>query len=204
MQSQRLHTIWIRSTLILSSSLHVCLTCRLFPVGFQLKFFIHFSSPNACHMSRLYPCLLILTYVRSVNYEVPQCVIFIFMLPPNISRVTMLFPLWRSTSTSSNIIQGVVTTYRTIWCVDHAIAQAVSRRLLSAEASVHASVSPCGICGGLSGTGAGSFWSPSVFPCRHHSTSTSYSLISSEGWTNNTLEAQFYRDIVSTNGKNIN
>lgn len=86
------------------------------------------------------------------------------LLPPNISRVTMLFPLWRSTSTSSNIIQGVVTTYRTIWCVDYAIAQAVSRRFLSAEAIVHASVSPCGICGGLSGTGAGSFWSPSVFP----------------------------------------
>jgi hypothetical protein len=36
-----------------------------------------------------------------------------------------------------------------------AIAQAVSRRLLTASARVRAQVWSCGICGGQSGTGAG-------------------------------------------------
>jgi hypothetical protein len=46
------------------------------------------------------------------------------------------------------------------------MAQAVSRRPLTVEARV----SPCGICGGQSGTG--SVFSPrtSVFPCQFHST----------------------------------
>jgi hypothetical protein len=35
------------------------------------------------------------------------------------------------------------------------MAQAVSRRLLTAEARVRSRVSPCGICGGQSGTGTG-------------------------------------------------
>jgi hypothetical protein len=38
---------------------------------------------------------------------------------------------------------------------DHAIAQAVSCRLLTTAARVRARVSSCGICGGRSGTGAG-------------------------------------------------
>jgi hypothetical protein len=37
----------------------------------------------------------------------------------------------------------------------HAIAQAVSCRALTAKARVHTRVSPCGICGGQSGTGTG-------------------------------------------------
>jgi hypothetical protein len=36
-----------------------------------------------------------------------------------------------------------------------AMAQAVSRRPLTAEARVRSRVSPCGICGGQSGTGTG-------------------------------------------------
>jgi hypothetical protein len=37
------------------------------------------------------------------------------------------------------------------------VAQAVSRRPLTAEARVRSRVSPCGICGGQSGTGTGIF-----------------------------------------------
>jgi hypothetical protein len=58
-----------------------------------------------------------------------------------------------------------------------AIAQAVSRRILTAEPRVRSQVNTCGICGGQSGTGTGFSPSPSVFPCRYHSTATPYSLI---------------------------
>jgi hypothetical protein len=43
-----------------------------------------------------------------------------------------------------------------------AIAKAVSRQPLTAEARVRARVSPCGICGGQSGTGTGFSLSSSV------------------------------------------
>ena len=36
-----------------------------------------------------------------------------------------------------------------------AMAEAISRRPLTAEARVRSRVSPCGICGGQSGTGTG-------------------------------------------------
>jgi hypothetical protein len=45
-----------------------------------------------------------------------------------------------------------------------AMAQAVSRRPLTAEARVRSRVSPCEICGGQSGTGTGFFSELSVFP----------------------------------------
>jgi hypothetical protein len=51
-----------------------------------------------------------------------------------------------------------------------AMAQAVSRRSLTAEARDRSRVSPCGIFGGQSGTGTGFSPSTSVFPCQFHST----------------------------------
>jgi hypothetical protein len=66
------------------------------------------------------------------------------------------------------------------WCLVHtgnckpsigrAMAQAVSRRPLTADARVRSRVSPCGICGLQSGTGTG-FFPPntSVFPVLHYS-----------------------------------
>jgi hypothetical protein len=58
-----------------------------------------------------------------------------------------------------------------------AIAQAVSRRLLNAEARVRVQCTPCGIYGGQSGTGTGFSPSPSVFPCHYHSTDIPYLLM---------------------------
>jgi hypothetical protein len=54
--------------------------------------------------------------------------------------------------------------------LDRAMVQVVSRLRLTAEARVRARVIPCGICGGLSGTGTGFSPSSSVFPCQYHST----------------------------------
>jgi hypothetical protein len=50
------------------------------------------------------------------------------------------------------------------------MAQAVSRQPLTEETRVRSRVSPCGICGGQSGTGTGFSPSSSVFPCHFHST----------------------------------
>jgi hypothetical protein len=47
---------------------------------------------------------------------------------------------------------------------------AVSRRPLTAETRVRSWVSPCGIGGGQSGTGAGFSSNTSIFPCQFHST----------------------------------
>jgi hypothetical protein len=50
------------------------------------------------------------------------------------------------------------------------MVQAVSRRPLTAEARVRSRDSPCGICGGQSGTGTDFSLSTSVFPCQYHCT----------------------------------
>jgi hypothetical protein len=53
------------------------------------------------------------------------------------------------------------------------MAQAVSRRPLTAEARVRSRVSPCGVCGEQSGTRTGFSPKLSVFPCQFHSTGAS-------------------------------
>jgi hypothetical protein len=53
-----------------------------------------------------------------------------------------------------------------------AMAQAVSRRPLTAEARVRSRVSPCGLCGGQSGTGTGFSPSTSVLAYQFNSTGT--------------------------------
>jgi hypothetical protein len=50
------------------------------------------------------------------------------------------------------------------------MAQAVSRRPLSADARFRSPVSTCGICGGQIGTGIGFSPSTLAFPCQFHST----------------------------------
>jgi hypothetical protein len=50
------------------------------------------------------------------------------------------------------------------------MAQVVNRRPLITEARIRVWVSPCGICGGQSGTGTGLSQISLVFPCQYHST----------------------------------
>jgi hypothetical protein len=54
--------------------------------------------------------------------------------------------------------------------LNYEVGRAVSRRPLTGEARVRSCVSPCGICGGQSGTGTGFSPNTSVFPCQYHST----------------------------------
>jgi hypothetical protein len=70
------------------------------------------------------------------------------------------------------------------------IAQVVSYWLLTMEAWIHTQGSPCGICGGQSGTRASFSQSPSVFPRQYHSTAAPYSLMyHTGGWTMSWLMA---------------
>jgi hypothetical protein len=72
---------------------------------------------------------------------------------------------------------GGKTGLQLIIYVDHAIAQAVSCWLLTAEVWVHNQDSQCGICGGQSGTGTGFSPSPLDLPCQYHSADAPYSLM---------------------------
>jgi hypothetical protein len=56
------------------------------------------------------------------------------------------------------------------------MAQAVSRRPLTAKARVRARIGPCGVCGGQSGSGTGFSTSSSVFSCQYHSTVAAHGL----------------------------
>jgi hypothetical protein len=57
-----------------------------------------------------------------------------------------------------------------IFILSRSIAQAVSRRVLTAEFRFLYEAIPCGICGGRSVTGTDSFPNNSVYPCHYNST----------------------------------
>jgi hypothetical protein len=76
------------------------------------------------------------------------------MYIPNVVEISyVLLPVF---------LQQFSATIRAEEC--RATAQAVSHRLLTAEARVSVLVSQCGICGGQSGSGTGSSPSSSVPP----------------------------------------
>jgi hypothetical protein len=79
------------------------------------------------------------------------------------SRYTI--PLYVRYQVTSNFSLKIFNTLR-----GRAMAQAVSRRLLTAEARVRSRVGSCRICGGQSGTGTGFSPSTSVFSCQFDST----------------------------------
>jgi hypothetical protein len=90
----------------------------------------------------------------------PVCLIYLIFLH--------IFP----SRSSFTCLRKPATYFLTIRCnsnLGRAMAQAVSRRPATAEARFRSRVSPCGICGGQSGTGAGISPSTSVFPCQFHS-----------------------------------
>jgi hypothetical protein len=88
---------------------------------------------------------------------------------------------------------GKFVTVRTL--VGRAMAQEVSRRPLITEAQVRAQFSPCGICGGQSGTETGFYPSSSVLPCQYHSIMDLLAYVSPGDWIIGRWCPQF-RDIV--------
>jgi hypothetical protein len=86
---------------------------------------------------------------------------------PDIRRHCMKF------SRPVYLAPGICARHRRCWVsneLGRAMAQAVSHRSLTAQARIRSRLSPCGICGGQSGTGTGFSPSTSVFPCQFHST----------------------------------
>jgi hypothetical protein len=76
------------------------------------------------------------------------------------------------------------------------MAQAVSRRPLTAEPQGRVRVSPCGTCGGQGGTATGFSPNSSGFLCQYHFTVALHTQISSVGRTIGPLVAEV-RAIVS-------
>jgi hypothetical protein len=81
----------------------------------------------------------------------------IIHLPSIISKLILILLAFSRLSASGwcHFVLAVHSTMSLTLCLGRAIAQAVSRRLPTAEARVRAKVRSCGICGGQSGTGAG-------------------------------------------------
>jgi hypothetical protein len=76
------------------------------------------------------------------------------------------------------------------------MAQAVSRRPLTAEARIRARNSLCGICDGQSGTGTGFSPLSLVVPCKYHSSMAVHTHTSPGDEQQASYRPQF-RDIVS-------
>jgi hypothetical protein len=77
------------------------------------------------------------------------------------------------------------------WLSSHVMTQAVRRQSLTTEVRFRAGVSPCGICGGESGTGTCFDPCSLAFPCQYHSTMAFHTHISPGEWTIDTLVATF-------------
>jgi hypothetical protein len=75
----------------------------------------------------------------------------------------------------------------------HAMAQAVSRRPLTAEARFRSSFNPCGIFGGQNGIGMVCSPSSLVLPCRYYSTVALHAHTSPERRTTGPLVATVKR-----------
>ena len=102
-------------------------------------------------------CHNLLSYVLDFKYLTFKCVII---------RFTQNYTLEDSHILSTyKMVLAAVCTHR-----GRAMAQAVSRRPLTADARVRSRLGPCGICGGRSSVGIGFSPSTSVFPCQFHST----------------------------------
>jgi hypothetical protein len=80
--------------------------------------------------------------------------------------------LWSKNVTMKLAVLLVLRSSPVITTTGCTMAQAVSRRPVTAEARVRSVVSPCGICGRQSGTGTSFRSSTSVFPYQFHSTSS--------------------------------
>jgi hypothetical protein len=101
------------------------------------------------------------------------------------------------------ILEQAVKLY-SIYYTDHAIAQAVSCQLLTAVAQICVQISPCGICGGHSGTGTGFSLEFFGFPT-YNSTAAPYSVMYHLGYRQWARKRpQFHLDTVSPlcNNKN--
>jgi hypothetical protein len=72
--------------------------------------------------------------------------------------------------TDEKITVSVFRVFQEELCFGRAMAQPVSRQLTTVEAQVQSKASPCGICGGQSGTGTG--FSPSTLVFLDHGPST--------------------------------
>jgi hypothetical protein len=103
-------------------------------------------------------------------------------------------------------VHGLEILYDYLWrsLSIRAMAQVVSRRLLTSESRVWALVNPCGICGGQSGTVTGFSPSCSLLTCQYHSTVVLHTHISSWGWKICLLVSVVQRRSVTHQNQSIN